>query len=138
MELLDRVNKIERLNSELKSFKKEMSTDMFDYVMSEFRKRGFVTDPRTDPRGEHFKRSLYSPENGITIHIGNITANSVYVNVTDMVDGGMKWGTAFYKLCDIISTGTTIKFVYVKQSFEKFYNTTFTNRVNKLKKLLEN
>lgn len=107
---------------------------MFEYVKEEFKKKGFITDPR----GEEYLRSLYSPKIGITIHIGNITANSVYVNVTDMVDGGMRWGTAYSKLCDIISTGTTIRFVYVKQPFEKFYNTTFTNRVNKLNRLLEN
>lgn len=132
MKVLEKVTKMKELKSELNFLKKEMGTDMFDYVMSEFRKRGFVDDPR----GENYKRSLYSPETGINIHIGNISANSVSVNVTDMVDGGMKWGTAYSKLIDITNTGTTVSFVYIKDSFEKFYNTTLKNRVKRLNELL--
>jgi len=35
MEVLEKVTKIKELKSELNSLKKEMGTDMFDYVMSE-------------------------------------------------------------------------------------------------------
>ena len=127
MKVLEKVTKIKELKSELNSLKKEMGTDMFDYVMSEFRKRGFVDDPR----GEDGKRHLYSPETKINIGIGNISANSVTIGVFDMVDDGMKWGTAY----KYIHTGP-VSFVYIKESFDKFYQKTYTNRVNKLKEIL--
>lgn len=126
MKVLEKVTKMKELKSELNSLKKEMGTDMFDYVMSEFRKRGFVDDPR----GEDGKRHLYSPETKITIGIGNISVNSVTIQVTDMVDNGMKWGTAYKYM------GGPVSFVYIKESFDKFYNTTFKNRVKKLKEIL--
>jgi hypothetical protein len=127
MKVLEKVTKIKELKSELNSLKKEMGTDMFDYVMSEFRKRGFVESPK----GEDDKRGLYSPETGINVRIGNISINSVTIQVTDMVDDGMNWGTAY----KYIHTGP-VSFVYIKESFDKFYQKTYTNRVNKLKEIL--
>jgi hypothetical protein len=49
-----------------------------------------------------------------------------------MVDDGMTWGKGYHKL----TNGTNIKFNFRDKTFERFYNTTYTNRVNKLKKLL--
>ena len=126
MKVLEKVTKIKELKSELNSLKKEMGTDMFDYVISEFRKRGFVESPK----GEDCKRGLYSPETGINVIIGNTSINSVSIGVIDMVDDGMNWGTAYKYM------GGPVSFVYIKESFDKFYQKTYTNRVNKLKEIL--
>ena len=53
--------------------------------------------------------------------------------VTDMVDDGMNWGSAYNEL----KNGCDIRFNYLKQDFEKFYNTTFKNRVKKLEDILK-
>lgn len=104
--------------------------EMFEYVKEELKKRGFVTDPR----GEAYGRSLYNPETKVSAHIGTIGKSSVGISVIDMINNGMNWGTAYHSL----TNGTEIRFNYLKNDFEKFYNTTFTNRVNKLNRLLEN
>ena len=126
MEVLEKVTKIKELKSELSSLKNEMGVDMFDYVISEFRKRGFVDSPK----GDGYERNLYSPETGICVRVGSITINSVTIGVFDMVDDGMNWGTAYQKMNGPIS------FVYIKESFDKFYQKTYTKRVNKLKEIL--
>jgi hypothetical protein len=103
--------------------------EMFEFIKEEFKKRGFTTDPR----GESYKRGLYNPETKIHIHIGNIGTVSAAIQVHDMVDNGLTWGKAFYK----IDRGTEIRFNFRDKTFEKFFNTTFTNRVKKLNKILE-
>jgi hypothetical protein len=106
--------------------------EMFEYVQEELKKRGFVADPR----GEAYGRSLYNPETKVSAHIGNIGKSSVGIKVIDMINGGMNWGTAYNKLQ--INSGTQIRFNFKTKNFETFFNTTFTNRVNKLNRLLEN
>lgn len=122
------VEKVKELSGELKNLKKEFKVDMFEYVQQEFRKRGFVSNPR----GKGFERSLYNPETNINVHIANITNNSVIINVIDVVNDGMNWGKAYHKL----PNGTDIRFNFLKQDFDKFYDTTYINRVNKLNELL--
>ena len=122
------VEKVKELSGELKNLKKEFKVDMFEYVQQEFRKRGFVSNPR----GKGFERSLYNPETNINVHIANITNNSVIINVIDVVNDGMNWGKAYHKL----PNGTDIRFNFLKQDFNKFYDTTYINRVNKLNELL--
>jgi hypothetical protein len=56
--------------------------------------------------------------------------------VWDMVDGGVKWGEANYELVNKVTTGTEIRFNFRDRTFQKFYDTTYTNRVNKLKEIL--
>jgi hypothetical protein len=128
MELLVKVDRLKELKGEVKSLTKEMQTDMFGYVLQEFRKRGFVTDPRNDGR----ERSLYNPVDKVSIHIGNITQNSVSISVTDMINDGMNWGTAFYE----IHSGKTLLFNYTKVDFDKFYNKVYKKRVNVLNEIL--
>jgi hypothetical protein len=130
MELLAKVDRLKELKGEVKSLTKEMQTDMFEYVLQEFRKRGFVTDPRNDGR----KRSLYNPIDKVSIHIGNITQNSVSISVTDMINDGMNWGTAYNK----IHTGTAILFNYLKVDFDKFYDKVYKKRANLLNEILAN
>jgi hypothetical protein len=130
MDLLVKVDRLKELKGEVKSLTKEMQTDMFEYVLQEFRKRGFVTDPRNDGR----ERSLYSPVDKVSIHIGNITQNSVSISVTDMVNDGMNWGTAYNK----VHNGTAILFNYLKVDFDKFYNRVYQKRVNLLNEILAN
>lgn len=127
MDLSVKVSRLRELKGEVRSLTKEMQTDMFEYVLQEFRKRGFVTDPRNDGR----ERSLYSPEDKITIHIGNITQNSVSISVTDMVNDGMNWGSAYNKL-----DNTAILFNYLKVDFDKFYNRVYKKRANLLNEIL--
>jgi hypothetical protein len=122
------VEKVKELSGELKNLKKEFKVDMFEYVQQEFRKRGFVSNPR----GKGFEQSLYNPETNINVHIANITNNSVIINVIDVVNDGMNWGKAYHKL----PNGTDIRFNFLKQDFDKFYDTTYINRVNKLNELL--
>jgi len=102
--------------------------EIFENTQNEFRKRGFVTDPR----GEAYGRSLYDPKTKISVHIGNVGTVTAGIGVIDMVNDGMNWGTAYHKL----TNGTEIRFNYLKNNFEKFYNTTFKNRVKKLEELL--
>ena len=128
MNLVEKVERVKVLENEIKSIKVNFQTEMFDYIHQEFRKLGFVTDPR----GKHFERSLYNPKLKVSIHVGNITNVSAGVNVVDMINEGINWGTAYHKL----TNGTEIRFNYLKNDFEKFYNTTFKNRVKKLEELL--
>jgi hypothetical protein len=130
MSVLLKVDRLKELKGEVKSLTKEMQTDMFEYVLQEFRKRGFVSDPRNDGR----ERSLYCPDDKINIHIGNITQNSVSISVIDMVNDGMNWGTAYNK----IHNGNTILFNYLKVDFDKFYDKVYKKRANLLNEILAN
>jgi hypothetical protein len=103
--------------------------EMFEYIKEEFSKRGFIADPR----GVDYKRGLYNPETKIHIHIGNIGTVSAAIQVVDMVNDGMNWGKAYNKL----PNGTEIRFNFRDKTFDKFFNTTYTNRVKKLNKILE-
>lgn len=124
----EKIEKLQKLTKEINLVKQNLDKDMFDFVMGEFKKRGFVTDPRVNGSD----RSLYNPELGVSIHIGNISKMSVAISVIDMVDGGMNWGKAYLKL----NNGTQIRFNYLKNEFDKFYNTTFKNRVKRLNNIL--
>jgi hypothetical protein len=128
MMMTEKIEKLQKLTKEINSVKEILDKDMFDFVIGEFKKRGFVTDPR----GNNYNRSLYNPELGVSIHIGNISKISVAISVIDTINGGMNWGKAYHKL----NSGTQIRFNYIKNDFEKFYNTTFKNRVKKLNDIL--
>jgi hypothetical protein len=104
------------------------NVEMINSLQNEFRKKGFIEDPR----GIDYSRSLYNPETKISVYISGVLKSYVSINVVDMVDDGMNWGAAYKK----ISSGTEIKFKFKEKSFEYFYNVTFQNRVKKLKKLL--
>jgi hypothetical protein len=105
------------------------NVEIFEMIMSEFRNRGFVTDPR-EPQG----RNLYNPETKIKIHVGNIGSVSARIGVYDMIDDGMNWGKAHH----ILGVGTDIRFNFKDKTFDEFFKVTYTNRVNKLNKILEN
>jgi hypothetical protein len=126
--MTEKIAKLQELNKEINSIKLSFKTDMFNFIIGEFKKRGFVTDPR----GKGFERSLYNPELKVSIHIGNISNMSAGISVIDMVNDGMNWGNAYRKL----SNGTEIRFNFLKYNFEEFYNTTFKNRVKKLDNIL--
>jgi hypothetical protein len=102
------------------------NVEMIKSLQDEFRKKGFIEDPR----GEHYKRSLYNPELKISVYISGVRKSYVGVDVYDMVNDGMNWGTEYNK----ISSGAEIKFKFKDKSFEDFYRVTFQNRVKKLKK----
>ena len=104
--------------------------EIFENMQNEFRKRGFVTDPRGDAYG----RSLYDPNTKFSVHIGNVGTVTAGICVIDMVNDGMNWGTAYKKL----SNGCEIRFDFKRKTFYEFYNTTYTNRVRKMKKDLAN
>lgn len=120
--------KLDLLKGELKIHKKEFQKEMFKYIQEEFKKRGFIADPR----GDVYYRFLYNPQTKVSISIGNITTTSVDISVIDMVNDGLEWGTAYRKL----NTGTAISFNFTKKTFDDFYYITYTNRVNKLNKLM--
>jgi hypothetical protein len=126
MNVIEKVERVKVLKSEIKSIRVDFQTEMFDYIHQEFRKLGFVTDPR----GEDYKRGLYNPELKISIWVQNITVNSAGINVYDMVNDGMNYGKNYNKIVG------GLRFNYSKVSFEKFYNTTFKNRVKKLEEVL--
>lgn len=105
------------------------NVEMFEYVKKEFSKRGFISDPR----GEHYYRSLYNPVTKINVHIGNIGSSSVGINVVDMVNDGMTWGEGYKNI-----GGIRIRFNFKNKTFEKFFETTYTNRVKKIMSFLEN
>lgn len=128
MTTTDKIAKVQGLNNEIKSIQSGLKPEMETFILDEFKKRGFVIDPR----GESYGRGLYNPELKISIWVGNVTNLSVAMLVTDMVDDGMNWGSAYNEL----KNGCDIRFNYLKQDFEKFYNTTFKNRVKKLEELL--
>jgi hypothetical protein len=130
MDLLVKVDRLKELKGEVKSLTKEMQTDMFEYLLQEFRKRGFVTDPRNDGR----ERSLYNAVDKVSVHIGNIRQNSVSISVSDMVNDGMNWGSAYNKI--YFQNGKTILFNYLKVDFDKFYDKVYKKRVNLLNKIL--
>jgi hypothetical protein len=129
MTTTDKITKIQELNNEIKSIQSDFKPEMINFILDEFKKRGFVIDPR----GESYGRGLYNPELKISIWVGNVTNLSVAILVTDMVDDGMNWGVAYKEL----KNGCDIRFNYLKQDFEKFYNTTFKNRVTKLEDILK-
>ena len=126
MEILEKINRMVELKSEVKTLKNDFQTELFEYVKSEFQKRGFVESPK----GKDYERHLYSPETGINVYISGISVYSVSICVIDMVDNGMNWGTAYKYM------GGPVSFVYTKETFDKFYQKTYTNRVNKLKEIL--
>jgi len=126
MNVIEKVERVKVLKGEIKSIRADFQTEMFDYIHQEFRKLGFVTDPR----GEAYERGLYNPELKISIWVQNITVNSAGINVYDMVNDGMDYGKKYNKIV------AGLRFNYSKVSFEKFYNTTFKNRVKKLEEVL--
>ena len=128
MTTTDKIDKVQGLNNEIKSIQSGLKPEMVTFILDEFKKRGFVIDPR----GELYERSLYNPELKVSIFVGNVTNLSVAILVTDMVNDGMNWGVAYNQL-----NGSVIRFNYLKQDFEKFHNTTFKNRVKKLEDILE-
>jgi len=130
MTVTEKITKLQELTKEINSIKKNFNIDMFNFVIEEFKKRGFVTDPR----GKDFERGLYNSELKVSVRIGNIGTSYISISVIDMVNDGMNWGSAYNK----IPGGTQIRFNFKTKTFETFFNTTFTNRVNKLNRLLEN
>ena len=128
MTTTDKITKIQELNNEIKPIQSDLKSEMLNFILDEFKKRGFVIDPR----GESYKRCLYNPELKVSISVGNVTNLSVAILVTDMVNNGMNWGVAYNQL-----NGSVIRFNYLKQDFEKFHNTTFKNRVKKLEDILK-
>lgn len=128
MEILEKIDRMSELKSEMKSLKNDFQTELFEYVINEFRKKGFITDPR----GEQYKRGLYCPKTKINVHVGNITNNSVSISIRDMVDDGMTWGIAYSKLF----SGSNVSFIYVKETFEQFFEKTYEKHVKKLNKIL--
>ena len=102
--------------------------EIFENVHQEFKKRGFVTDPR----GEAYGRCLYNPETNVSIHVGNIGKSSAGISVFDMSNNGMNWGEAYKKL----KNGVMVRFNFNTKTFDKFYNTTYQNRVKKLNVVL--
>ena len=129
MTTTDKIAKVQGLNNEIKSIQSSLKPEMETFILDEFKKRGFGIDPR----GASYGRGLYNPELKISIWVGNVTNLSVAMLVTDMVDDGMNWGSAYNEL----KNGCDIRFNYLKQDFEKFYNTTFKNRVKKLEDILK-
>ena len=128
MTTTEKIDKVQGLNKEIKSIQSLLKPEMVTFILDEFKKRGFVIDPR----GESYKRGLYNPELKVSIFVQNVTNLSVSILVIDMVNDGMNWGVAYKEL-----NGTNIRFNYLKQDFEKFYNTTFKNRVTKLEDILK-
>ena len=124
MNVIEKVERVKVLKSEIRTIRKDLQIDMFDYVNQEFRKLGFINDPR----GEMYNRSLYNPELKISIRIGIITENSASINIFDMVDGGMNFGMGYTK----IKGGSLVRFNYNKNTFGKFYNGIFTKRVKSM------
>ena len=106
------------------------NVEMINSLQNEFRKKGFIEDPR----GINYSRSLYNPETKISVHIRGVLKSYVSINVFDMVNDGMNWGTAYDKISKI--SGVEIKFKFKEKSFEDFYSVTFQNRVKKLNKFL--
>jgi hypothetical protein len=106
------------------------NVEMINSLQNEFRKKGFIEDPR----GINYSRSLYNPETKISVHIRGVLKSYVSINVFDMVNDGMNWGTAYNKISKI--SGVEIKFKFKEKSFEDFYSVTFQNRVKKLNKFL--
>ena len=128
MTMTEKIARLQELNNEINSIQTNFKTDMFNFVFDEFRKKGFVTDPRS----ESYVRSLYNPETKVSIHVGYVGKSSVSILVTDMVDEGMNWGKKYHKL----TNGTEVIFNYLKTDFDKFYNTTYKNKVEKLNEVL--
>jgi hypothetical protein len=128
MTTTDRITKVKTLNYEIKSIQSGLKSEMVNFILDEFKQRGFVNDPR----GEFYGRGLYNPELKASIWVGGVTDLSVSILVTDMVNDGMNWGVAYKQL-----NGCDIRFNYLKQDFERFYNTTFKNRVKKLDDILK-
>lgn len=106
-----------------------INVEMIKFLQDEFKKRGFIQDPR----GEHYNRSLYNPETKISVYIGGVRKSYVEICVYDMVNDGMNWGIAYNKL----KSGTEIKFKFKDKTFEHFYRVTFQNRVNMLNELAD-
>lgn len=106
--------------------------DMIEYIQQEFKKRGFVTDPR----GETYDRSLYNPETKVSVYVGNIGKVSAAIHVIDMINDGMNWGNAHSKLN--LKSGTEIRFKFKTKTFDEFFNVTYQNRIKKLTQVLEN
>jgi len=124
MKVVEKVERVKVLKNEIKTIRKDFQTEMFDYIHQEFSKLGFITDPR----GEHYSRSLYNPSLKISIHVGNITENSASINVYDMINDGMNWGSKYQK----IHTGSIVSFNYIKKTFDQFYNGPFVKMVSLL------
>jgi hypothetical protein len=124
MRITEKIERVKVLKSEIKTIRKDFQTEMFDFIHQEFRKLGFITDPR----GEMYNRSLYNPKLKITIHVGKITENSATISVYDMINDGMNWGPAYSK----IYYPASISFTYVKKTFDQFYKGIFLNRVGLL------
>lgn len=126
MTLNEKIKKMSELKKELSQLKKSFTNEMFEFTIQEFRNMGFVNDPR----GTMYESSLYDPKTKVSVRIGYIGSSSIGISVIDMVDDGMNWGSAYTKIfCEI-------KFHFLKEDFEKFFNTTFKNHVKKLEEIL--
>ena len=88
MNVVEKVERVKVLKNEIKSIRVDFQTEMFDYIHQEFRKLGFITDPR----GNEYERGLYNPELKISIWVQNISENGAGINVYDMINDGMNWG----------------------------------------------
>jgi hypothetical protein len=126
MNVVEKVERVKVLKNEIKSIRVDFQTEMFDYIHQEFRKLGFITDPR----GNEYERGLYNPELKISIWVQNISENGAGINVYDMINDGMNWGDKVSKV------GGHTRFNYIKTSFDKYYGTTFKKQVKKLGKSL--
>jgi hypothetical protein len=123
MKLQKKIGRLNTLKKEISVIRKDLQTEMFDFVMDQFRNKGFI-DSKVNG-GEDY-RSLYHPKTKVNIRVGNISTNSVSIMVIPMSNKGLNWGDT-YKV-------QNLSFKYPTQTFEKFYGKSYKDAIDLINK----
>ncbi len=123
METINKIERIVELRKEVKTLTKEIKQELVDFVIQGFKNKGFINDAREG----YNQRSLYNPELKISVWVSGVNETTVSVNSHLMKNQGMDW--------DYQKVNGVVNWDFTKKTFDKYYNTIFLKKVEKIKSI---
>lgn len=125
MTTLNKITRITELKKEMKTLKKGLKEEMIDFVIQNFKNKGFINDPRKG----YSEISLYNPTLKVSIRVVGLNEVSVSINAHLMKNEGMNWD-------DRQKIHSEVNWNFTKKTFDKYYDTTFKAKVERIKKFI--
>ena len=122
MTTLNKITRITELKKEMKTLKKGLKEEMIDFVIKSFKNKGFIDDPRKG----YGERSLYNPTLKVSVWIVGLNEVSVSINTHLMKNKGMNWDNKQ-------KIHSEVNWNFTKKTFDKYYDTTFKAKVERIK-----
>ena len=123
METINKIERIIELRKEVKTLTKEIKKELVDFVIQGFKNKGFINDSREG----YTQISLYNPELKISVFVSGVNETTVSINSHLMKNQGMDW--------DYQKVNGVVNWDFTKKTFDKYYNTIFIKKVEKIKSI---